>query len=188
MPMTGLPRLRAVTMNAYGPGNPDWDRRHQLLRDAIRELEPDIIALQEVPLDIDGDLGRIIGRGYHLAPFSETGDGVGGTIATRWPHRLVGEIDLRITERARDALSWSAAVLVEVAVVLGDFDATPDSASLSFWRGRRPVDGFSVCYQDVWEYTHPGDPGVHLRSGQPARAGGRGGDRGDSQDRLHPGA
>jgi len=45
------------------------------------------------------------------------------------------------------------------AVVLGDFDATPDSASLSFWRGRRPVDGFSVCYQDVWEYAHPGDPG-----------------------------
>jgi hypothetical protein len=31
-------------------------------------------------------------------------------------------------------------------VVLGDFDATPDSASLSFLRGRRPVDGLSVCY------------------------------------------
>ena len=45
------------------------------------------------------------------------------------------------------------------AVVLGDFDATPDSASLSFLRGRRPVDGFSVCYQDVWEYLHPDDPG-----------------------------
>jgi endonuclease/exonuclease/phosphatase family metal-dependent hydrolase len=45
------------------------------------------------------------------------------------------------------------------AVVLGDFDATPDSASLSFWRGRRPVDGLSVCYQDAWEYVHPDDPG-----------------------------
>ncbi|MDP3893296.1 endonuclease/exonuclease/phosphatase family protein, partial [Nocardioides sp.] len=45
------------------------------------------------------------------------------------------------------------------AVVLGDFDATPDSASMQFWRGRRPVDGLSVCYQDAWEYAHPDDPG-----------------------------
>src|SRR4051794_1687898 len=44
------------------------------------------------------------------------------------------------------------------AIVLGDFDATPDSASLEFWRGRRPVDGFSVCYQDTWEYAHPDEP------------------------------
>ena len=27
------------------------------------------------------------------------------------------------------------------AVVLGDFDATPDSASLQFWRGARPSQG-----------------------------------------------
>ena len=45
------------------------------------------------------------------------------------------------------------------ALVLGDVDATPDSASLSFWRGRRPSDGLSVCYQDAWEYAHPDDPG-----------------------------
>jgi endonuclease/exonuclease/phosphatase family metal-dependent hydrolase len=193
-----------MTMNAYGPGNPDWARRHRLLGDAIRELDPDIVALQEVPLDLDGDLGRILGRGYYLTPFSETGDGVGGAVATRWPHRFLGEIDLRITQRARDTLPWCAAVFVEVdtpvgavivahhkpswpssfevererqavmvgraledhvgsrdvhAVVLGDFDATPDSASVSFLRGRRSIDGFSVCYQDAWETAHPHDPG-----------------------------
>ena len=202
--MTARTGLRVMTMNAYGPANPDWDRRHRLLGDTIRELDPDVIALQEVPLDLDGDLGRIVGHGYHLAPFSQAADGVGGTVATRWRHRLVTEVDLRITERATKALSWSAAVLLEMetplgnvvvvhhkpswpfpfehereqqavlvaqtvedhiasrdvhAVVLGDFDATPDSASLSFWRWRRPVDGFSVCYQDAWEYAHPGDPG-----------------------------
>src|SRR3954452_17641265 len=95
-------RLRVMTMNAYGPGNPDWDRRHRLLGHTIRDLDPDIVALQEVPLDPDGDLGRILGRGYHLAPFSEAGDGVGGVLATRWPHRLLGELDLRITQRARE--------------------------------------------------------------------------------------
>lgn len=197
-------QLRVMTMNAYGPANPDWERRHRLLADTIRELDPDILALQEVPLDIDGDLGQILGRDYHLAPFSQADNGVGGTLATRWPHRFVTEMDLRITDRARDSLSWCAAVLIELdtpvgtvvvahhkpswpfpfehereqqavvvartleehiqfrdvhAVVLGDFDATPDSASLLFWRGRRPVDEFSVCYQDAWEYAHPNDPG-----------------------------
>jgi endonuclease/exonuclease/phosphatase family metal-dependent hydrolase len=122
----------------------------------------------------------------------------------RWPHRFVTQIDLRITDRTRNTLSWCAAVLVELdtpvgtvvvahhkpslpfpfehereqqavlvacaleehigsrdlhAVVLGDFDATPDSASLLFWRGRRSVDGLSVCCQDAWEYAHPNDPG-----------------------------
>ena len=205
---TPSPRLRVLTMNAYGPGNPDWDRRHRLLGNTIRALDPDIVALQEVPLDMDGDLGR----DYHLAPFSETEEGVGGTIATRWPHRPIGEIDLRISERARDALSWTAALLLEVdtpvgtvvvahhkpswpfpfelereqqavivaraledhigsrdvhAIVLGDFDATPDSASVSFWRGRRAVDGFSVCYQDAWEYAHPDDPGYTFERTNP---------------------
>jgi len=45
------------------------------------------------------------------------------------------------------------------AVVLGDFDATPDSASMLFWRGRRPAEEMSVCYQDAWEYAHPDDAG-----------------------------
>ena len=66
-------RIRVMTMNVYGPGNPDWERRHQLLGDTIRDLDPDIVALQEVPLDLDGDLGRVLGHGYHLAPFSESG-------------------------------------------------------------------------------------------------------------------
>ena len=59
--MTARTGLRVMTMNAYGPANPDWDRRHRLLGDTIRELDPDVIALQEVPLDLDGDLGRILG-------------------------------------------------------------------------------------------------------------------------------
>ena len=205
-------RLRVMTMNAYGPANPEWERRHRLLGDTIRDLDPDIVALQEVPVDREGALARILGRGYHLTPFSKPDAGVGGTVATRWPHRFVTEIDLHVTERARQTLAWCAAVLIEVdtpvgtvvvvhhkpswpfpfehereqqavlvaraiethigsrdvhAVVLGDFDATPDSASMSFWRGRRPVDGLSVCYQDAWEYAHPGDPGYTFEATNP---------------------
>ena len=112
-------RIRVMTMNAYGPGNPDWERRHQLLGDTTRDLDPDIVALQEVPLDLDGDLGRILGHGYHLAPFSESGDGVGGAVATRWPHRLLGELDLRITQRAAATLPWCAAMFIEAETPVG---------------------------------------------------------------------
>src|SRR5215207_1315890 len=44
-------------------------------------------------------------------------------------------------------------------VVAGDFDATPDAASMRFWRGRQSLGHASVCYRDTWEHTHPDDPG-----------------------------
>ncbi|MGX5653913.1 endonuclease/exonuclease/phosphatase family protein [Geodermatophilus nigrescens] len=57
-------------------------------------------------------------------------------------------------------------------VVLGDCDATPDAASMQFWRGRRSLDGTSVCYQDAWETLHPGDPGLTFDARNPlVRAG-----------------
>jgi endonuclease/exonuclease/phosphatase family metal-dependent hydrolase len=195
--------LRVVTYNVYGPANPDWERRHALIRSTLRDLDADVVALQEVPVDQDF-LDDLLGPGYHFGHFSQASDGVAGTLATRWPQRRVTELDLRISERVKSTLTWSAALVVEVdtplgtvvlahhkptwpfpfelereaqavllartleehigdrdlhAVVLGDFDATPESASLSFLRGRRPVDGFSVCYQDAWEFAHPDDPG-----------------------------
>jgi endonuclease/exonuclease/phosphatase family metal-dependent hydrolase len=195
--------LRVVTYNVYGPANPDWERRHALIRSTLRNLDADVVALQEVPVD-QGFLEDLLGPGYHFGHFSQATDGVAGTLATLWPQRRVTELDLRISQRVEDTLTWCAALVVEVdtpvgtvvvahhkptwpfpfelereaqavllartleehigdrtlhAVVLGDFDATPDSASLSFLRGRRPVDGLSVCYQDAWEHAHPDDPG-----------------------------
>jgi endonuclease/exonuclease/phosphatase family metal-dependent hydrolase len=198
--------VRVLTMNVYGPGNPDWDRRHRLVGETIRALDPDVVALQEVPVDSSETMARLLGKDHHVTHFSRPSeDGVAGTLATRWPHRVVEEIDLRITDRSRPTLPWCAALIVELdtplgrmvvthhtpswpfpfelererqavqvalaledhigerhlhAVVLGDFDATPDSASMQFWRGRRPSQGTSVCYQDAWEYVHPHEPGV----------------------------
>jgi len=48
----------------------------------------------------------------------------------------------------------------EMHVVLaGDFDATPDSASVRFWRGLQSLGGTSVCYREAWESTHPHESG-----------------------------
>jgi hypothetical protein len=44
-------------------------------------------------------------------------------------------------------------------VLAGDLDATPDAASVRFWRGLQSLGGMSVCYRDAWGSTHPGEPG-----------------------------
>jgi endonuclease/exonuclease/phosphatase family metal-dependent hydrolase len=79
-------------------------------------------------------------------------------------------------EREQQALRAARAVEEHVgsahAVVLGDFDATPEAASMQFWRGLRSLDGVSVCYQDAWETVHPHDPGHTFSSENPlVRAG-----------------
>jgi endonuclease/exonuclease/phosphatase family metal-dependent hydrolase len=79
-------------------------------------------------------------------------------------------------EREQQALRAARAVEEHVgsahAVVLGDFDATPEAASMQFWRGLRSLDGVSVRYQDAWETVHPHDPGHTFSSENPlVRAG-----------------
>ncbi|MGY1696436.1 endonuclease/exonuclease/phosphatase family protein [Geodermatophilus sp. SYSU D00814] len=82
-------------------------------------------------------------------------------------------------EHEREQQALAAARVLELladgadhAVVLGDLDATPDAASLQFWRGRRSLDGTSVCYQDAWETLHPTDPGWTFDARNPlVRAG-----------------
>jgi endonuclease/exonuclease/phosphatase family metal-dependent hydrolase len=197
------PGLRVVTLNVLGPANADWGRRLPLLARGLRGASPDVVALQEVPVR-DGRTvtDQLLGSGYHLAPFSHTSDdGVGGLLATRWPHRVVAELDQRDPAEPAE-LPWAATLLAEVdtpvgpvliahhkpswpfpweaarerqavaaaraieqhvgashALLVGDLDATPDAASLLFLRGRRPVDGFSVCYQDAWETANGADAG-----------------------------
>ena len=48
---------------------------------------------------------------------------------------------------------------IEHVVILGDFDAAPDSASMRFWTGRQSLADASVCYLDAWESIHPDHPG-----------------------------
>jgi endonuclease/exonuclease/phosphatase family metal-dependent hydrolase len=44
-------------------------------------------------------------------------------------------------------------------VLAGDFDDTPDSASLRFWTGKQALHGTSVAYRDAWSAVHPDEPG-----------------------------
>lgn len=211
------PRLRVLTMNVLGPANPDWERRRRLLADTLRQLNPDVVALQEVPIASGPEfVDELLGPGYHVQGFAQAAeDGIGGALATRWPYHVVEELDQRITPRSED-FAWCATLIAEIdapigrtlvahhkpswpfgheyereqqavaaacalerhvtedshAIVLGDFDATPDSASMLFWRGRRSLAGMSVCYQDAWETKRPAEPGFTFSAENPlVRAG-----------------
>lgn len=86
-----------------------------------------------------------------------------------WPFPLEVE---REQQARRAALAIERHAGDRAAVVLGDFDATPDAGSMLFWRGRRSLDGASVCYQDAWETVRGGDPGLTFTAENPlVRAG-----------------
>ncbi|TDU83918.1 endonuclease/exonuclease/phosphatase family metal-dependent hydrolase [Kribbella voronezhensis] len=44
-------------------------------------------------------------------------------------------------------------------VLLGDFDADAQAASIRFWTGRQSLDELSVRYEDAWESGHRDEPG-----------------------------
>jgi endonuclease/exonuclease/phosphatase family metal-dependent hydrolase len=44
-------------------------------------------------------------------------------------------------------------------VLLGDFDAGPEQASIRFLTGRQSLAGTGVRYEDAWDAVHPGEPG-----------------------------
>jgi endonuclease/exonuclease/phosphatase family metal-dependent hydrolase len=71
-------------------------------------------------------------------------------------------------EFQRERQSLAAARLVEGlvgrlgtrhVVVAGDFNADPDADSVAFWRGRRSLEGTSLCYRDAWGSARPGEAG-----------------------------
>ncbi|MQM24273.1 endonuclease/exonuclease/phosphatase family protein [Glycomyces albidus] len=93
-------------------------------------------------------------------------------------HKPSWQLD-RERERERQAVAASGFIdevtrgLGEVpVVVLGDFDAAPDAASLRFWTGLQSLDGVSVRYESAWDAVHPGEPGFTFSPANPlVRAG-----------------
>lgn len=70
-------------------------------------------------------------------------------------------------EREREVQAVALARMVErrsslegiPPIIAGDFDATPDCASIRFLTGRQSLDEMSVCYGDTWEQGGDGTEG-----------------------------
>lgn len=100
--------LRILTLNVENEeGDP---RRLDLINREIRQLDPDLVALQEVvrtpqrnQLDTLLD-GTNLYRTHQVEVMAATppgGDRYGGSaVATRWPHRVVEALDLRLSDAA----------------------------------------------------------------------------------------
>jgi endonuclease/exonuclease/phosphatase family metal-dependent hydrolase len=93
--------MRAVTLNIWVLGG-DWPARRAALVDGFRELRPDLVALQEIIKTSDYDqVADILGPEFHVAHQARrAADGMGVSIASRWPLGPVHELDLHITPRA----------------------------------------------------------------------------------------
>jgi endonuclease/exonuclease/phosphatase family metal-dependent hydrolase len=198
-----------LTYNVLSRDHADGSRRQEIVRQGLLELQPDVVALQEVTRATGADQAReLLGDDVTILSHpAEPPDPVGACLATRWPVAAVNSLDLHVSSDAF-GLPWAAAVAVEVelpppmgavlvvhhkpnwqltaealrerqavatarwieglvadrpdlpVVVLGDFDATPDAASLRFWTGRQSLNGISVRYEDAWQARHPDLPGL----------------------------
>jgi endonuclease/exonuclease/phosphatase family metal-dependent hydrolase len=55
-------------------------------------------------------------------------------------------------------------------IVGGDFNATPDAASMRFWTGQQSLAGRSTAYRDCWESVHGDAPGWTFDPANPLTA------------------
>ncbi len=88
--------LRVLTLNVWATGG-DWPARRNAIRSGLEQLEPDLVALQETVLTDEYDqAGDLLADGYEILR-SRTRDrnGMGITIASRWPVARTREIDLQ---------------------------------------------------------------------------------------------
>jgi endonuclease/exonuclease/phosphatase family metal-dependent hydrolase len=197
-------RIRVVTLNIWNDeGDP---RRPELINRELRELRPDLVALQEViHTDDRSQLDALLdGTGLQVTHQAQTAAtappeaGYGGNaIATRWPHRIAELVDLRMSD-AMDVPWLSIAALVPLpelgdvlfiapttswrlaaesarerqavaltdldsrhrtalpTIIAGDFNATPDAASIRYLTGRQSLAGRSVQYHDAWAVAGDG--------------------------------
>lgn len=120
MPVSKIPdrkllderQFRVLTYNIYNVAA-DWEHRRSLLIDGIRQLAPDLIALQETVLngsydqaaDLLGDRYEIVNSDARLP------DNWGASIASRWPIGNARELDQTVTARAEP---WCTTLIAEI--------------------------------------------------------------------------
>lgn len=100
---TRLDGMRVVTQNLLGH-HMDWPRRRSAVTSWFRQLDPDLVALQEAVVTTNHDqVTDVLGDGYHAVhhPLREK-DGSGISIASRWPIGAVRELDLQVGPRTAD--------------------------------------------------------------------------------------
>ncbi len=111
--VAGMDGVRVATLNLWARHG-SWDERRSVLVDGFHELRPDVVAFQEAKKTDDYDqVGDLLGPHFHVVHQSgRSADGVGATIASRWPLGEVREMDLHVTPRLESTPGWIGSVVV----------------------------------------------------------------------------
>jgi endonuclease/exonuclease/phosphatase family metal-dependent hydrolase len=96
----GPGHVRVLTLNLwqrYG----EWTGRRRVLAEGFRALQPDLVAFQEsIKNDEYDQVTDLLGPGFNVAhQKARDPNGMGISIASRWPFGEVQEVDLRVTPR-----------------------------------------------------------------------------------------
>lgn len=208
-------RLRVLTLNIWNRHDP-WEDRLRLIREGIRELDPDIIGLQEVLHREGQSQADVIAEGFGYAvafgAACDLGAGVefGNAVLSRWPiaRKQVFPLPTGATDEARALLlaeidsphgripfavthlNWKfhhgaareaqVSAIAEILdreapvdapalalpppppgggfppILVGDFNAQPDSSEIRFLKGLHTLGGRSVYFSDTFEQAGHG--------------------------------
>jgi endonuclease/exonuclease/phosphatase family metal-dependent hydrolase len=119
-PAGPVTRVRVLTLNVWGRGG-TWPDRRTALREGLGALRPDLVAFQETIVTQGYDQAAdLLGDEFHVAhQASRDPEGMGVSIASRWPLTDPGELDLHLTPRTGDFPCATLAVEVGVPVPVG---------------------------------------------------------------------
>jgi len=113
--------MRIVTLNIWGPGA-SWDARRPVLVEGFRDLRPDLVALQETVVCEGRDQAReLFGDEFTIVHQEnrQKRDGMGVSIASRWPVRRMRELDLHLTERVGEFPATTLVAEVDAPAEIG---------------------------------------------------------------------
>jgi endonuclease/exonuclease/phosphatase family metal-dependent hydrolase len=103
--------MRVLTFNLWAMHG-DWPARREVIAAEMRRLDPDIAVFQESTVLPGYDqVTDVLGDGYHVAhQQGRTADGVGASMACRWPLTRVRQHFLHVTPRVDPAEPWIGSV------------------------------------------------------------------------------
>lgn len=106
--------MRLLTMNVFARHG-DWRARRPVLAAGMRDLAPDVAALQETVVTRDTDQARELfpDHPHVLHQAGRSSDGVGASIVSRWPLEVLAEVDLNLPSGGVPT-SWIGSLTVVV--------------------------------------------------------------------------
>lgn len=191
----GWEQRRPLIENGLRHWRPDLIALQEVTRDGLPALPGDDYHVVHHSRRSSDGVGAALASRWPVRAVREVDLHVTDRVDLPWNAAVIAEIEAPVgpvlfvhhkpswqygyaVERERQAVVCARAVEEQAAgrtvhvVLAGDFDDTPDSASIRFWTGKQSLDGVSVAYTDTWAAANPGRPGHTFTPVNPLVRGG----------------